>query len=129
MLAERYLFFRKSVLRMSQVEFSERLGTKQGTIANWEKRGNEPSGKLLWAMIKEFRLNPDWLFDGIGEPQAETPSVKNKNTTVVSDPSIKIDFGTIEMPVGVLATNQAAIARLSQSISELRAAIERSAAM
>lgn len=120
MLAERYLFFRKTVLRISQVEFSEKLGTKQGTIANWEKRGNEPSGRLLWAMIKHFALNPEWFFEGVGDPQLKIPSVIENTDFVIEEPSVSIDFGALKMPVSAIKDLQPEIARLSQEIAQLR---------
>lgn len=71
-LHERVRYLRKDILKMSQTEFAEILGTKRDVINNIEgDRLKRPEQKepLFNLMCEKFNVNPEWLKDGVGEPQ------------------------------------------------------------
>lgn len=70
-LHERVRYLRKDILKMSQAEFAEVLGTKRDVINNIEgDRLKRPEQKepLFNLMCEKFNVNPEWLKNGIGEP-------------------------------------------------------------
>ena len=120
MLPNKLLYFRKDILRITQTEMAARIGTKQGTIGNWERRDSEPTGKLLWSLIKEFQLNPDWLFYGTGEPQFAMSSVITKDPNVISKLSLTIDLGSISVPMEQVEETLTELKRLTSEIESLK---------
>ena len=100
------MHFRNEVLRLSQSEMARKLSVKQSAVRNWEIGRNQPNGLLLWKLVKLFRLNPEWLFDGVGSPLLnETHGLDN-----IQAKSAGVDISdhcvTIELPrIRVLAQN------------------------
>ena len=69
-LHERVRYLRKDVLKQSQAEFAEKLGTSRDAINNIEgNRLKRPEQKepLLKLMCEKFNINEDWLLTGEGE--------------------------------------------------------------
>lgn len=54
-------------LKLTQQEFSERIGVKRGTLANYELGRNEPIDAVISLICREFRVNEHWLRNGVGE--------------------------------------------------------------
>ncbi|MFP4060072.1 MAG: helix-turn-helix domain-containing protein [bacterium] len=58
--------FRKK-LGYTQKDFSIKLGLKQGSYSDVERGKVGVSGVLLKNLIKKFRINPIWLYEGLGD--------------------------------------------------------------
>ena len=56
----------RKILNLTQQEFSDKLGIKRNTIANYESGRNEPIGSVFSLICKEFNVNENWLRNGIG---------------------------------------------------------------
>lgn len=57
----------RRALDLTQQEFSERLGIKRNTIANYETGRNEPTDSVVSLMVKTYKVNENWLRTGEGE--------------------------------------------------------------
>lgn len=57
---------RKS-LGMSQVDFGERIGVKQSTIAGYESGARIPLDSVIFSICREFNVNIEWLQSGEGD--------------------------------------------------------------
>lgn len=69
-LHERVRYLRKDILKQSQAEFAEVLGTSRDAINNIEgNRLKRPGQKepLLRLMCEKFSINESWLLTGEGE--------------------------------------------------------------
>lgn len=69
-LHERVRYLRKDILKQSQAEFAEALGTSRDAINNIEgNRLKRPGQKepLLRLMCEKFSINESWLLTGEGE--------------------------------------------------------------
>ncbi len=54
-------------LRLTQVEFGERIGLKGNTITTYETGIREPSESVIMAICREFNVSREWLETGEGE--------------------------------------------------------------
>ena len=52
---------------MTQVQFAERIGTKQGNVADWERGRAAPSLEAMHGIVKGFNVNLHWLLTGQGD--------------------------------------------------------------
>ncbi len=62
---------RKNKLKMTQKEFSAKLGLSENFIWQIEKGDREPSDRTIKDICREFHVNETWLRTGIGEMQSE----------------------------------------------------------
>lgn len=58
---------RKATLKMTQKEFSGRLGLSENFIWQIEKGERDPSDRTITDICREFRVNETWLRTGEGE--------------------------------------------------------------
>ena len=58
---------RKTTLKMTQKEFSARLGLSENFIWQIEKGERDPSDRTITDICREFRVNETWLRTGEGE--------------------------------------------------------------
>lgn len=65
MVEERIRKLRKS-LNLTQKEFSERIGVRPNTIAQYESGRNPPNGTVVNLICREFLVSEDWLRTGAG---------------------------------------------------------------
>lgn len=65
-MKERIKKIRKE-LDLTQQEFSEKIGIKRNTIANYETGRNEPVDSVISLICREFNVNEVWLRTGEGE--------------------------------------------------------------
>ena len=65
--AERLKWLRKDN-DLTQQEFSDKLGIKRGTVANYEAGRNEPIDAVIELICSKFAVNETWLRTGEGEP-------------------------------------------------------------
>jgi len=52
---------------MTQTQFGEKAGTKQGNVADWERGRAAPSIEGMRGIVKGFNVNLHWLLTGHGE--------------------------------------------------------------
>jgi len=72
-LKERLKELRKT-LGMTQAEFSDRIGIKRNTLANYETGRNEPIDGIIFSICREFSVSEEWLRTGKGEMLIFVPS-------------------------------------------------------
>lgn len=58
---------RKTTLKMTQKEFSTKLGLSENFIWQIEKGERDPSDRTISDICREFRVNENWLRTGEGE--------------------------------------------------------------
>ena len=54
-------------LGISQVDFGNKIGVKQGSIAGYETGARIPLDAVINSICREFNVNEEWLRDGVGE--------------------------------------------------------------
>ena len=64
---ERLKHLRKIELKLTQVEFGEKLGLTGVAIAHWEKGDRSINEMAIKSICKTFDVNYSWLVDGKGE--------------------------------------------------------------
>lgn len=57
----------RKTLDLTQQTFSDKLGVKRNTVAQWEIGRNEPSDAIILSICREFNVNEEWLRTGKGE--------------------------------------------------------------
>jgi transcriptional regulator with XRE-family HTH domain len=50
--------------RLSQIEFARRLGVSVGAYQGYERGERETPSSMLWALYKEFQIDPLWVLGG-----------------------------------------------------------------
>jgi transcriptional regulator with XRE-family HTH domain len=80
-LAERIVYLRETLLRLTQVEFAKKIGVTRGAVGNWEL-GGQIRPKNLMAISKYAQVSLDWLVNGEGETPA--PQLPIKDVTEVT---------------------------------------------
>lgn len=65
-MKERLLKIRKEQ-KLTQDEFAEKLGLSKNYIWQIEKGERNPSDRTIKDVCRTFRVNYDWLVDGIGD--------------------------------------------------------------
>jgi transcriptional regulator with XRE-family HTH domain len=55
--------------KMTQAEFSEKLGISRKTLIRYEKNESDPSASFLQALISDFGVDPRWLLIGDEPPK------------------------------------------------------------
>lgn len=61
-------------LELTQQEFSEKIGSSQNVIANYEIGRRNPSNSVINNICKTFNVNEEWLRTGVGEMFKASPS-------------------------------------------------------
>ena len=59
-------------LKLSQAEFGERIGLKNGAISWIEKEGHTVTDQNIKLICEKFSVSREWLTEGTGEMFAET---------------------------------------------------------
>ena len=65
-MKERIRKIRKT-LKLTQVEFGEKIGVKGNTVTNYETGLRNPTDAVLLSICREFNVNEGWLRTGEGE--------------------------------------------------------------
>lgn len=65
-MGERIKELRKA-LNLTQQEFSDRIGVKRNTIAQYETGRNDPIDAVISLICREFNVSETWLRTGEGE--------------------------------------------------------------
>lgn len=56
----------RKALGLTQQEFSDRIGVKRNTIAQYESGRNAPIDAVVSLICREFNVNEEWLRNGEG---------------------------------------------------------------
>ena len=56
----------RHILKMTQAEFSDRLGVTRRTVQRWESGEFQVPERMLKLIEKTFNVNPEWLLKGEG---------------------------------------------------------------
>lgn len=67
-MKDRLRRLRKELLRLNQTEFGRKIGIGQQSVANIENGVNALTERNFDAICREWRVNPEWLRNGAGEP-------------------------------------------------------------
>ena len=57
----------RKALGLTQQEFSDRIGVKRNTIAQYESGRNEPLDAVIALICREFNVSEEWLRTGAGD--------------------------------------------------------------
>ena len=57
----------RHILKMTQAEFSDRLGVTRRTVQRWESGEFQVPERMLKLIEKTFNVNPEWLLKGEGK--------------------------------------------------------------
>ena len=63
----------RKALRLTQKEFAARLGITDSGISRLEKGQNQLTDQLIRAICREYKVNYEYLKNGIGEMFVEVP--------------------------------------------------------
>lgn len=66
-LNRRIRHLRKDVLKLTQDEFSSRIGLSRNFISQIESGIKFPSDRTIKDICREFNINPDWLENSMGD--------------------------------------------------------------
>lgn len=53
---------------LNQIEFGEKIGVKQSSIASYENGSRQPVDAVILSICREFNVSEKWLRTGEGEP-------------------------------------------------------------
>ncbi len=56
----------RTSLRLTQMEFGEKINVADSTVTNWELRGKIPQSKIV-LISRVFGVNQNWLETGVGD--------------------------------------------------------------
>ncbi|HAU84334.1 MAG TPA: XRE family transcriptional regulator [Lachnospiraceae bacterium] len=57
----------RKALRLTQADFSSRIGSTQNNLTCYETGRRNPSAAVVYSICKEFNVNVNWLRTGEGE--------------------------------------------------------------
>lgn len=57
----------RKALSLTQQEFSERIGVKRNTVAQYEMGRNPPTDTVITLICREFNVSEEWLRTGAGD--------------------------------------------------------------
>ncbi len=64
----------RKFLSMNKSRFSRRIGMKPQSYNNFTgAQGSKPNIELIYGLVNEYKVNPRWLLNGIGEMFYATP--------------------------------------------------------
>ncbi len=63
--------------KLSQTAFATKLGVSRGVIQNIEDKNTTPKPFILQQICSQFKVDPDWLETGEGEPYIQKDSVSS----------------------------------------------------
>lgn len=58
----------RKLLNLSQKEFGDKIGVKQGSVAGYESGARVPLDAVIFSICREFHVSEEWLRTGAGEP-------------------------------------------------------------
>ena len=70
MIGDRIKEIRK-IKKMNQIEFGEKIGVKQSSMASYENGSRQPVDAVIRSICREFNVNESWLRTEEGNPFVE----------------------------------------------------------
>jgi len=67
---------RRKELKLTQAVLGKLVGVNRVTVTGWESGDYSPGGSNLQALSAALKCNPQWLIDGIGDPESDAPTVR-----------------------------------------------------
>lgn len=67
---------RRKELKLTQAVLGKLVGVNRVTVTGWESGDYAPGGSNLQALSAALKCNPQWLIDGIGDPESDAPIMK-----------------------------------------------------
>ena len=89
----------REVLELSQEEFGKRIGITRAAISNIEKGIRNPSEQTIKFICKEYKINQNWLKNGIGEMFSNDQDISLDNFNELSNLNERIK--ELRMSVGL----------------------------
>jgi phage repressor protein C with HTH and peptisase S24 domain len=83
---------RMKALKISATDISRLTGVSKATVSFWVSGTNGAKGKNLLALAKALECSPDWLSDGVGNPD------------IASSDDTKAGMSTVELMAKMLAS-------------------------
>jgi transcriptional regulator with XRE-family HTH domain len=65
--------------KLTQSDFSEKIGAKQANLSHMERRGEKISIEIITSIISNFNINANWLLIGNGEMLLHSPEQSEQN--------------------------------------------------
>ncbi len=65
---------RRKQLKLTQAVLGKLVGVNRVTVTGWESGDYAPGGTNLQALSAALKCNPQWLINGIGDPDSDAPS-------------------------------------------------------
>ena len=84
----------RKTLGLTQQEFSERIGVKRNTVAQYEMGRNPPTDTVITLICREFNVSAEWLRTGEGE--MFNPRSKNEELYEFAHKVASSDPGSIQ---------------------------------
>lgn len=69
-IGERIKYIRKDVYKLTLDRFGEKIGISNAAVSALETGKNNPSEQTVRMICREFRVNEEWLRNGLGAPTA-----------------------------------------------------------
>lgn len=80
----------RKALGLTQQDFSERIGVKRNTVAQYEIGRNPPNDTVITLICREFNVNEEWLRTGEGEmfkPKSRNEELFEFVTNAIGEPT------------------------------------------
>lgn len=107
----------RKALSLTQQEFSERIGVKRNTVAQYEMGRNPPTDTVITLICREFNVSEEWLRTGAGD--MFQPKSRNEELLEFAEKVAEGDPGSIQ------AQLLAVMARLTDEQWEVLAQVAR----
>jgi len=98
--------------KLTQIEFSERIGIKQANLSHIENKGEKISIDVINKIISNFDINIEWLFTGKGEKQRKevTQASKTANKVIEEETRPRVPYsaaaGSLSVAMDGVTANQ-----------------------
>lgn len=118
-VGERIKELRKTVLEMTQDEFSERIGIKRSGLSLVEIGRNNPSDQTIRSICREFGISEQWLRYGEGDMKIQLTrdeELANMIAEAQMEPAGSIKNRVFSMMAKLDADDWEAIARIADKI-------------
>jgi len=88
----------RKLLKLNQEEFANSIGIQQGSLSDLERGKIGISSEVLKSLIRVYRINPIWLYDGEGEMilKLDLSNRDNKNKAGIENQEILEKSNKIE---------------------------------
>lgn len=67
---------RRKELKLTQAVLGKLVGVNRVTVTGWESGDYAPGGSNLQALAAALKCNPQWLIDGVGDPESDAPPMR-----------------------------------------------------